>query len=912
MNTDPGPGSSLFQNTDLNLNKSQNDEEEEDLEDQKRRKEELQNLLVAKLDDFNFDESTINSSTNVSTASNEDIQHKYKYTSTPNEQLQVLYEIRTRELSALKEEYEKYKVEKSKEIDALRNKLILGEAENYQLKVSLKNAENLLVEKVTSISELKNELTSVENRAKQYEKVIDELRLEISTYQTTLNDLHMEKMTDTPLSKKINAEEIQKIHQEQISKLETLLSDQTRISEQYAKEINKLRQELQRLVDIELTDKNAINALTTNFDSAQKQCAELINIIEVLTNENRHLQERLNSSFHNVQLGRADTRNSLDNSLDQQLERLKQMLVDKTVHMDTLNMKLKNYEDCVKELIEYRQLKNDALKKELQECNNQEHTKTLLLFRNEINNNEKLLQDKDKQISTLNSNNRELLEKMEAMLSQTRHDIQNISYKYNIPQLEKMAEDFKTAELRIKELEDKLSKSEDKRLSLVQKLQKLDKKELESEMKNLKLHHEKEKTNLENQIKKLQNDLEVASSEIENLKKYINELIDENSKLKLDLKQLEDMKGSEVDEFKQTIQELRNQLNDKEREQRITEENFRRTEIKLKHLEDALTEADSEIADKRKIILQLQEELNRFSETPLTRTGEVQIGKIDRESERKIKMLEHNLTEANIDIADKEKTIFELQQEVKQLTEKLHAKMNELGNDDRKIDEMKLKKLESDLIEANSIIAEKEKIILGLQAEIKLISENLQTKMVEVGGGDGDKNRELDPVDILKLEFKLREEIQKEYQKNLNEVEKKYKKMTVAGRDIQRELSERTKEMQDKHREQLTVVLSECALKIKDLQEEKQELLEKFEIFKAEFEKVQQQAVLKEDTYVKMIKVARLEGEKNAEEWKKWLKQFFVQYMKIETTNKQSRINILQKMKKADSEVYFLMSICYL
>nr|CAH7764250.1 unnamed protein product [Callosobruchus chinensis] len=186
---------------------------------------------------------------------------------------------------------------------------------------------------------------------------------------------------------------------------------------------------------------------------------------------------------------------------------------------------------------------------------------------------------------------------------------------------------------------------------------------------------------------------------------------------------------------------------------------------------------------------------------------------------------------------------------------------------------------------------------------MKRLSENLHTKMVDVGGGDGDRSRELDPVDVLTLEIKLREEIQQEYQKNLNEVEKKYKKMTVTGRDIQKELSERTKEMQEKHREQLTVVLSECALKIKDLQEERQELLEKLEVFKAEFEKVQQQAMLKEDTYVKMIKVARLEGERNSEEWKKWLKQFFVQYTKIETTSKQSRLNILHKMQKADSEV---------
>ncbi|KAG5863204.1 hypothetical protein JTB14_014108 [Gonioctena quinquepunctata] len=80
------PGASIFQGGDLNINNSQNNEEEEDLEEQRRRNEELQNLLVAKLDDFNYDESTINSSNNVSVVSLDDVQNKYRNADT-NEQL---------------------------------------------------------------------------------------------------------------------------------------------------------------------------------------------------------------------------------------------------------------------------------------------------------------------------------------------------------------------------------------------------------------------------------------------------------------------------------------------------------------------------------------------------------------------------------------------------------------------------------------------------------------------------------------------------------------------------------------------------------------------------------------------------------------------------------------------------------
>lgn len=53
----------------------------------------LQNLLQAKLDDF-YDDSTINSSTNVSLVSNGNLEQLYKDAITPDEQLKVLYEVR--------------------------------------------------------------------------------------------------------------------------------------------------------------------------------------------------------------------------------------------------------------------------------------------------------------------------------------------------------------------------------------------------------------------------------------------------------------------------------------------------------------------------------------------------------------------------------------------------------------------------------------------------------------------------------------------------------------------------------------------------------------------------------------------------------------------------------------------------
>lgn len=101
----------------------------------------MQNLLTAALDDFNYDESTVNSSTNISL---DEIQQNYRQASDPNEQLKVLYDVRVRELDSLRQEYNEFKVKTKKDIDVLKNKLLLSEAEMRQSKISLQSMEDVL------------------------------------------------------------------------------------------------------------------------------------------------------------------------------------------------------------------------------------------------------------------------------------------------------------------------------------------------------------------------------------------------------------------------------------------------------------------------------------------------------------------------------------------------------------------------------------------------------------------------------------------------------------------------------------------------------------------------------------------------------------------------------------------------
>lgn len=56
------------------------------------------------------------------------------------------------------------------------------------------------------------------------------------------------------------------------------------------KENRSLQMELQKLIRTDDENRLAINILSDNFDKAQNQCHELIDVVEKLGNENRHLQ----------------------------------------------------------------------------------------------------------------------------------------------------------------------------------------------------------------------------------------------------------------------------------------------------------------------------------------------------------------------------------------------------------------------------------------------------------------------------------------------------------------------------------------------------------------------------------------------------------------------------------------------
>lgn len=128
------------------------------------------------MDDFKYEDSTINSSTNVSIASGIDLQN-YCDASTPNDQLKILYDVRLRELTSLRKEFDEYKFEKSKEIDNMKNKLILAEAEMRQLKVTLTSTENLLVDKTEVINGLNNAISDRDKEIQKQQRINEQVSI---------------------------------------------------------------------------------------------------------------------------------------------------------------------------------------------------------------------------------------------------------------------------------------------------------------------------------------------------------------------------------------------------------------------------------------------------------------------------------------------------------------------------------------------------------------------------------------------------------------------------------------------------------------------------------------------------------------------------------------------------------------
>ncbi|XP_066157176.1 putative leucine-rich repeat-containing protein DDB_G0290503 [Euwallacea fornicatus] len=932
-------GLSLFQGTDIQINNSKNIEEEEDLEDQLRRKEELQNLLQANLDDFNYEDSTINSSTNTSVLSNDNLNHLYKKAITPDEQLKVLYEVRCREIETLKHDFDKVKFEKDKEIESLKKQNLLLEGEIRQLQISLKNSGNLLVDKTETVSTLIKTLEQKEGQIDKFKEIVANHETDLIAYKSEVAELHVKLQSQKGLlnlDAKYNSEELKKSLENQIDLLQGTLEAEVNKFKICDNEKNALKDEVERLVSEKIALENDNMAIFKSFEDAQKQCKNLIEVVEAVKNENDHFRVRLNDHLQK------DTNSLLNNSLDnnQNTEKLKKMLVDKSVELDGLKVKLKFYESDLHDLIEYRQLKGEVSKKEFKNCNNPSHTKDLLLLQNELKNYKTLIEDKNRQISSLHSNNKDLKEKIEEMLVQTRSEIQNISLKYNLPQLELMKQELEKSECNERRLQKKLEESEERRLSLLKSLENQSNKDnteallgevekcrsdlkvanqvlakeqeqnrrlsaeleykknelfqLKSELEETRLQHKKLQSTLDLDNGPVKNDYEALKLQLKNVMQHLeNKSNREAPEKALEIasqmdKFLQGIQGDTVEKgiieekfnsWKKLLQQLG--LNSDE----VLKRQYKETVIRIKELEEMLQDAKNRIItvqnEKQDLDSRLKDSMEQLEGAAMARV-------ILEKAVEELKLKIHDGNERKSkeeDLAKASETIKKYEQEkkdTKRWLDKVRKEMEKLKGEKQKLIEQ-LKETEN------------------AAREGRLVEPNRASADIEEKKKENQLKSTIE--EAVKLELNLREELQIEYQKRINDIEKMYQKTFRDTNDMRKHQKVELEEQDKKFREYLKKILNECDTCTSRLKEEKLELKGQLDMLQTDFDKYKQSTVAQEQKFIAMIKKLEKDSRKNHEAWKEYSKKVVCSCLDIEATNKKVRDRLLENMDRYDQKV---------
>ncbi|KAK4871658.1 hypothetical protein RN001_015782 [Aquatica leii] len=300
-----------FNNTSL-IRHNQDLEEAEELEERKRRDEEVHNLLSHAMGQFNFDEqSTLNSSITSNEGENSIIHNnrslrEYREANL-NDQLKTLYDVRVREVESLNKDIDKLKKEFSEQQTQLKKQLTLMEAEYQRKNISLTESQHLLVEKTELIIKLNEELNILKTNVQKLEHTMKESQEE----NEVLRQLNMElekqiliTQKGFPLLSNTVDKEFQESQRVKIQQLEHALQQAHEEIINSNSQHKKLQEELKRNIadrDNDILEKTMfINALSNENHNLQQQSQEYTKIIEEqkskldLTNtKGQHLEEEL-------------------------------------------------------------------------------------------------------------------------------------------------------------------------------------------------------------------------------------------------------------------------------------------------------------------------------------------------------------------------------------------------------------------------------------------------------------------------------------------------------------------------------------------------------------------------------------------------------------------------------------------
>ncbi|XP_065208185.1 putative leucine-rich repeat-containing protein DDB_G0290503 isoform X2 [Planococcus citri] len=309
---DGNPGISLFQNSEFNrleYNLPEPEELEAD-EDEKRRNEELKEMMQNAFDDLEDESHSVVTSyydsshgcesnfrkhpkdqkhlSNESPVSIPNFSPRYRSPGYDNyQQLQVLYEVRLREIDQLRNDFESFKESSNKEKAYFSEKVDLLEAEKQRTLVTLGESQKTLVETKTRLSTAEKDLQEWKSRYSEAENLKNK----------ALHELEMCKLANREMEQRlvvaeknvfrnedknfdIFLKEVNSKHKREMADLQkqiTSLSNKLMAKENECLKLEHQLLDLQRIHESMLVEKTEIiNKLTSNLEESQSQCHKLI------------------------------------------------------------------------------------------------------------------------------------------------------------------------------------------------------------------------------------------------------------------------------------------------------------------------------------------------------------------------------------------------------------------------------------------------------------------------------------------------------------------------------------------------------------------------------------------------------------------------------------------------------------
>lgn len=492
-------GFSLLTNENPLTINNDDQEDAEAEEDQRRRQQELQSMLAYAFDDIGDENSTVNSSfegssSNVLTSGHAGYEESSKHNSEIHledhysqhntvEQLQMLYQVQAREIKRLNSELSGIQEEKSKEINLLKRQLLLSEAEHNGTKISLKQCQDLLVEKRRDMDERLKEISKLKD-------VVNDLTLakrnseeETQIWKTRSTELEQKlNLIDQGLYVPVSERQIRSKFEQDISELQDNLEQSQKNLEKALKakailenEIKEMKQSREFLV---MEKEEEIHNLCNQLENSKFQCHNLTERMGSLEKEYQNLTTILNNTI-------------------KEQENTMQPSSMKTLHQE------------LKRSIDDQKLKRDEITK-LEDKLEQQKKKELNL--------EQKIKDLEAKNTNLQSNNQmlqkendEMVEKVQ-VLSKNVEDMQ-LKLEGNFKEeLNKLQADYRNAETEKEDLLQQLDslKNEIQSKEKTEELKRSGTKEKERELEMLKLQNEQLYKQLE-ETNKLKKEIELQS-----------------------------------------------------------------------------------------------------------------------------------------------------------------------------------------------------------------------------------------------------------------------------------------------------------------------------------------------------------------------------------------------------------------